>query len=143
MTGTDPAQEAAIGSKGKRLIYRLVGTSAVALAGLGVVLPGLPTTPFLLIAGWAFARSSPRLHQALLDDRRFGPLLKAWDEHGAIPRSGKVAAVVGMAISWVVIVLVSRHWAGPTIVGLVMLCSGTFVLTRPSPPTLPAKESVS
>lgn len=74
-----------------------IGWVAVGLAVLGAVLPLLPTTPFLLVAAWAFGRSSRRLRQWLYDSKLFGPLLQSWQKHGAIPVWAKVLAVLAMA----------------------------------------------
>ncbi|MGV2341687.1 MAG UNVERIFIED_CONTAM: YbaN family protein [Planctomycetaceae bacterium] len=60
------------------------GLASTALAALGLLLPGLPTTPFLLLAAACFARSSPRLHAALLHSQLFGPHLQHWKQHRSI-----------------------------------------------------------
>ena len=61
-----------------------LGFLALGLGALGVVLPLLPTTPFVLLAAFAFARSSERWHAWLLNHRIFGPIITDWREHGAI-----------------------------------------------------------
>ena len=76
------------------------GFVCVGLAALGVFLPLLPTTPFLLVAAACFARSSPRFYRALLGNRVFGPLIRDWREHRAVPLRAKL-----MAISAIVLVL--------------------------------------
>ncbi|MCM5554850.1 YbaN family protein [Pleomorphomonas sp. NRK KF1] len=83
-----------------RQAYLIIGCLMVVIGAIGVALPLLPTTPFLLIAAACFARSSPRLEAWLLSHRRFGPLLAAWRERGAIPRSGKLLSTVGMALGF-------------------------------------------
>lgn len=123
------------------MLYRVLGSVAVALAALGAFLPLLPTTPFLLVAAWAFARSSPKLHQALLAHPRFGPLLRDWETHRAIPRRAKILAVVGMSVSWILVLVASRHWGAPLLAGAVMLASGAYVISRPEPPK-PDSETV-
>jgi uncharacterized membrane protein YbaN (DUF454 family) len=65
---------------------RLLGLAATGLALAGVVLPLLPATPFLLVAAWAFARSSPRLEGRLRAHARLGPLLAGWEARQAIAR---------------------------------------------------------
>jgi len=64
------------------------------LAAVGAVLPGLPTTPFLLLTSWLLVRSSPRLNEALLRSRLFGRLLRDWQERRGVRRAVKVRAVV-------------------------------------------------
>jgi uncharacterized membrane protein YbaN (DUF454 family) len=67
----------------------------VGLAAVGVVVPGLPTTPLLLLAAACFARSSPRLHARLLANPVFGPLIREWQETRTVPVRAKVIAIVG------------------------------------------------
>ena len=77
----------------KRLLLVTAGLVCVGLAYLGTLLPGLPTTPWLLLASVCFARSSPRLQRWLLRSPVFGRLLRDWHEHRGIRRPVKVAAV--------------------------------------------------
>ena len=87
-----------------RLIWLGFGGLCVGLAIAGAALPLLPTTPFLLLAVFAFARSSRRLHDWLLDHRHFGPLIRNWRDHGGIDRRSKILAVAAMLaallLSW-------------------------------------------
>jgi uncharacterized membrane protein YbaN (DUF454 family) len=111
---------------------RLVGTLAVGLGLVGVVLPLLPTTPFVLVAAWAFARSSPRLDAWLRAHPSLGPPLEAWEKRRAIPRRAKAIAVVTMPTSWIML------WAAGAPMGImigggaVMLAVGGWILSRPS-----------
>ena len=77
-----------------RIVLTIVGLCFVALGAVGVVLPVLPTTPFLLVAAWCFARSSPSLARVLHENRWFGPLLRDWDRYGVVvlPDFGKPVA---------------------------------------------------
>src|SRR4029450_4529784 len=79
-----------------------LGFIATGCAIAGAVLPLVPTTPFLLLAAYAFARSSPRLHAWLLNHRQFGPLITNWEQHGAIPRGAKITAMVMIALTPVI-----------------------------------------
>ncbi|WJY14020.1 DUF454 family protein [Pectobacteriaceae bacterium CE90] len=74
----------------------VIGWLAVILAAFGVILPLLPTTPFLLLAAWCFARSSPRFHHWLLYRSLFGGYLRHWQQHRALPPrvKGKAIAVI-------------------------------------------------
>ncbi|EOV0647231.1 DUF454 family protein [Cronobacter turicensis] len=78
----------------QRTILLILGWLAVVLATLGVVLPLLPTTPFLLLAAWCFARSSPRFHHWLLYRSWFGGYLRHWHQHRAMPPGTKPRAIL-------------------------------------------------
>ena len=69
-----------------RYLYLLGGLLCLLLAGIGVVIPGIPTTVFLLLAAGAFARSCPVMYRWLLDNRLFGPYLRAWQANPSLPR---------------------------------------------------------
>lgn len=81
-----------------RGVLLAAGFVFVGLATIGIVLPLLPTTPFLLLAAACFARSSHRFYQVLLGNRIFGPLIRDWREHRAIPLRAKVLAIGTMAL---------------------------------------------
>jgi uncharacterized membrane protein YbaN (DUF454 family) len=77
----------------KRFLFVCAGLASVGMAYLGAVLPGLPTTPWVLLAGYCFSRSSPRLERWLKRSPIFGKLLRDWDEHRGIRRPVKIFAV--------------------------------------------------
>ena len=105
----------------------------VGLAFVGVVLPGLPTTPFLLVAVWAFARSSERFHDWLYNHPRFGPSLKAWRDHRVVSVRAKVLAVSTMALSLLYAgIFVAEDWVLPTLMAGVMLPTAAWLVTRAS-----------
>ena len=117
-----------------RLLWLLVGCLATALAGLGVVLPLLPTTPFLLVAAFAFTRSSRRLHAWLIEHRVFGPLIEDWRRYGAIGRTTKVVGIASMAGVFVVSLLLDAPAVVLAIQAPVLMMSAIFVASRPEPP---------
>jgi uncharacterized membrane protein YbaN (DUF454 family) len=80
-----------------KLTLNLIGAIAVVLALLGVFLPLLPTTPFLLLASACFARGSTRLHSWLLNNKLFGAYLRNYEQGRGIPLRGKVVA---LALLW-------------------------------------------
>jgi uncharacterized membrane protein YbaN (DUF454 family) len=86
-------------SKTKKFFLKIIGLLFVGLAILGVVLPILPTTPFLLVAAACFAKSSPRLQKKLLANKTFGPLIHEWQQHRSIPRKAKRIALLTMILS--------------------------------------------
>ena len=120
--------------RAKRIAFIIIGISALALGGLGVVLPILPTTPFILVAAFAFANSSDRLHQWLLDHDVFGPLIANWRRYGAIGRKTKLAATLSM-IALVAISLLLKAPDHVVVIQAVVLCAvAAFILSRPAPP---------
>jgi uncharacterized membrane protein YbaN (DUF454 family) len=114
------------------LFYRVLGLGFVGLGAVGAVVPLLPTTVFLLLAVWAFARGSPELGERLYADRRFGPLLRDWDERRAIPVRAKVIAVAGMALGLGIVIWRSSGPVAPALAGVIVLVGAAFVLSRPS-----------
>lgn len=80
----------------------LAGVS-LTLGVIGIFVPGMPTTVFVLIAGWAAARSSPRFHAWLENHPRFGPMLRDWRENGAVSRRAKWMATITMSLSAVIL----------------------------------------
>jgi hypothetical protein len=121
-------------TRAARLTWLVVGFVALALGALGIVLPLVPTTPFVLVAAFAFAQSSEKLHQWLLDHNVFGPLIDNWRRHGAISRRAKVISVVSM----VAVLAISVAMALPMVVIVTQLvvlgAAALFILTRPLPP---------
>ncbi len=83
----------------RRAAYLLGGWAALLLGAVGLALPILPTVPFVILAAFCFARSSPALERRLLDHPGMGPHIRAWRERGAISRRGKIAATLAFAAS--------------------------------------------
>ena len=79
-----------------RWLYLAFACVMLALGIIGIVLPVLPTTPFILLAAWAAARGSTRLHRWLIKHRTFGPLIRDWQAQGAVRRSNKWLATITM-----------------------------------------------
>ncbi|MDB5470561.1 MAG: hypothetical protein JWR84_2121 [Caulobacter sp.] len=125
-----PGQPAAHGVK--RLLLRALGIVMVLLAIAGAFLPLLPTTPFLLVALWAFTASAPEWAERLRRHPRFGPLLIAWEERRAIPTSAKTAAGLAMAASWTGLALTYRNVWVVAGVGILFVAVFAYVVTRPA-----------
>jgi len=122
-------------SGGRRIALLICGWCNVALGLIGTVVPGMPTTVFLIIALWAFTRSSPRMRRWLYEHPRYGPALRDWDRHGVIPPRAKRLAAMMMTASLVIIVALASSWILPTVVGAVMAAVMAFIVTRPSHPS--------
>jgi uncharacterized membrane protein YbaN (DUF454 family) len=111
-------------------LYAGLGWISAGLGLAGVFIPGLPTTIFVILASYFFARSSPRYEAWLLANRWLGPRLRRYREYGGgMPRSAKIAAVASMwiAISVSCIALVRIHIAGPVVV-VAMGVAGTATI---------------
>lgn len=117
-----------------RPVWLALGLLSLAAGLAGIVLPLLPTTPFLLLAAFCFARSSPRLERWLVEHPRFGPVIKAWREHRAIPRRAKLWAVAAMAAALPLSLALGVGSTVLAIQAVVLAGAATFVLTRPEPP---------
>ncbi|ELN9578904.1 MULTISPECIES: DUF454 family protein [Enterobacter] len=95
----------------QRTILIIIGWLAVVLGTLGVVLPLLPTTPFILLAAWCFARSSPRFHHWLLYRSWFGGYLRYWQKHRAMPPGAKPRAIAVILTTFAISLwLVKMMW---------------------------------
>ncbi|OQR50944.1 hypothetical protein BI322_18815 [Klebsiella oxytoca] len=94
-----------------RIILIIIGWLSVALGTLGVFLPLLPTTPFILLAAWCFARSSPRFHHWLLYRSWFGGYLRHWQQYRAMPPGAKLRAVMMILLTFAISLwLVNLTW---------------------------------
>lgn len=82
-----------------RALYLTAGFVCIGLAVLGLMLPVLPSTPFVLLAAACFARSSERFYNWLMNHRSFGPTVREWREHRSIPYRVKLSAIALMALS--------------------------------------------
>ncbi len=113
----------------------LLGTGwlCVGLGALGIVLPLFPTTPFLLVAVWAFSKSSPELAERIRNHRIAGPYVRDWQDEGVIPLGAKIAAMAMMAgtLTYLAFFAAVPQWAVVVAV-LVMLGAAIFILTRPT-----------
>jgi uncharacterized membrane protein YbaN (DUF454 family) len=118
-----------------RTLWLTAGLLALGLGLLGVVLPVLPTTPFLLVAAGCFAKSSPRLHGWLLAHPTFGPPIRNWEENGAISRKAKRFAVISMAAVLGLSVGLELSWKILLAQGVLIAIGCSFILTRPDGPS--------
>lgn len=105
-----------------RWLYFGVGVTALFMGILGVFLPILPTTPFILLAAACFARSSERFHDFLLNNRITGPIIYEWCLHRSIPRKVKRWVYLLMAVSFgSSILIVSSNWLKLMLISLAVV----------------------
>lgn len=112
-----------------------IGLLSLGLAVLGIVLPVLPTTPFVLLSALCFSHSSPRLNQKLLASPLFGPVIAHWRDHGAISAPAKRTAIIALAATF--LVSFGLRFPVPVLIvqALALVCVGAFIASRPSPPS--------
>lgn len=112
----------------------MVACAGVVVGAVGILVPGLPTTPFLILGAFAAARSSPRLHAWLLGHRVFGRLIGDWQAHRAVSRRTKGTATATMAAcAALLFVTAPALWLALAATGL-MAAVGTWLWLSPEPP---------
>jgi len=116
----------------KRTLWLIAGITSVALGLLGAVLPLLPTTPFMLLAAFCFARGSKRLHAWLLNHPQFGQPIQDWNEKGAIALRVKFLAIMSMLFVLVLSFMLGVPIHVVIIQVVVLSCVAVFLLTRPN-----------
>lgn len=121
-------------TRAARLTWLVIGLLSLALGALGIALPLLPTTPFVLLAAVAFARSSNTLHEWLINHDIFGSLIDNWRQYGAISRRAKILSVVSMAVILAISLAIAAPVAVIVVQAVVLGGVALFILTRPLPP---------
>jgi len=116
-----------------RWAWWLLAWAALALGVIGIVVPGLPTVPFVLLSAYAAGRGSQRLHAWLLGHGRFGPMIRDWQAQGAIGRRAKRLGTVMMAAAAVVMFLTAPRWWMAAAGTAIMAVVAAWLWTRPEP----------
>jgi uncharacterized protein len=117
-----------------RLLWMGLGWTFLALGAAGTLLPLVPTTPFVLLAAYAFGKSSPRLRRWLETHPRFGPAVRDWSAHGAVARPLKRVAVIAMAATLIAGLLAGLPAMALAVQAVCLAAGAAFVLTRPDGP---------
>ena len=115
-----------------RILWLSFGLLAVALAGIGIFLPLLPTVPFLLLAALCFDRSSDTLHKWLINHARFGAPIQSWQRSGAISKPAKQMASVSVLITFGISLLLGMRWQILLIQAIALSGVLIFIWTRPA-----------
>ncbi|MFT6911423.1 MAG: uncharacterized membrane protein YbaN (DUF454 family) [Paracoccaceae bacterium] len=115
-----------------RLFYAIAGVMALTCGTLGIILPLVPTVPFLILAAFCFAKSSPQLHNWLVEHPLLGPPIQDWRDRGAISLRGKRAATISILL----VFSLSLYLGLPPLIliiqGSVLCCVLLFIWSRPT-----------
>jgi uncharacterized membrane protein YbaN (DUF454 family) len=117
----------------KKIIYLILGHLTLLLGIIGIFLPILPTTPFLLLAAYFYSQSSPKLHTWIIGHKFLGPPLSDWQDHGMIGIKAKIIATIMISLVLILrfptleINLWIKIFASAILVGVLI-----FIWTRPS-----------
>ncbi|WP_442963966.1 YbaN family protein [Pseudomonas sp. MM211] len=117
-----------------RWLWLALAYLSIGMAAVGVLVPGLPTTEFVLLSAWAASRSSPRLSAWLENHRLFGPLLRNWRDGGVITRRTKRVASLSMLMAFAVMLLTVAHTPSLIFAGLGMSGGALWIWSRPERP---------
>ncbi len=123
----------------RRIAFFGLGGVFFVLGMVGIVLPGLPTTPFLLLTSYFLARSSPRLQRRLLSNRLVGPILSQWQRHRAVEPRVKRRAVALVAVAMALLIGFSRM--PPTLLAIVLALASVGLLVIWRLPTVPRETT--
>ncbi|MEM9475738.1 MAG: YbaN family protein [Pseudomonadota bacterium] len=132
-----------------RPLWVAAGAVSVAIGALGAVLPVLPTTPFIILGTFCFARGSPRLARTLEQHRVFGPMIADWRIHRAIAPRYKLTAHVMMGTALIASCLAGASGKVLTMQTICLACASAYILSRPNggdtlnqpdPDSVPAKN---
>jgi len=119
-----------------KYIYIFLGLFFVAIGYIGIIIPGIPTTPFLLLSIWFFSRSSKRFESWLLNHKIFGQFISDWNRYRGIRKKSKIYAIVLILFSF----SLSIFFAFSLLIDVLLLVVGIilclFIATRPVPPDI-------
>jgi uncharacterized protein len=116
-----------------RWLWWLLAYVSLALGVIGIVVPGLPTVPFVLLSAFAAARGSRRLHLWLLAHRQFGPMIRDWQSQGAVSRRSKWLATWMMSACAAILFLTAPKLWMAVIGSTIMAVVATWLWCRPQP----------
>ena len=118
----------------KKYIYISFGFIFVGLAFLGIFLPGIPTTPLILLAAWFFSRSSEKLEKWLKNHKTFGPLILNWEIYKGINRKSKIIAICLIIPTFAFSIYSISIVQIKIFLGLFCISLCSYLITRPEPP---------
>ena len=118
----------------KKYLFIGLGSFFVCLGFIGIIIPGIPTTVFLLLSAWFFSRSSPFLENWLINHKLFGRLIRDWNEHKSISRKSKIVAVIIIIPTFSFSIYSSLNITIDILLGIICISLCAFLISRPEPP---------
>ena len=112
--------------------FRILAYLFIGLAAIGVVLPLIPTTPFVLLAAFFASKGSPAFATWLEGHPSFGPAIRDWQRNRVIPVRAKVLACSMMTLSWSLLLFMGVAGMVLAVSGIFMVCVASYIVTRPS-----------
>jgi len=116
----------------KKIILISLGWLCIGLAFIGVLVPGIPTTIFLIVALWAFAQSSEKFHSWLLNHKRFGPMLDNWESHKVVPQKAKILMIILQIFAVIIIHYFLNNLFITIGVAILLIFVAWYVVSLPS-----------
>ncbi|MHA3052165.1 YbaN family protein [Acinetobacter sp. ANC 4641] len=117
----------------KTLFWRILVIIFVVLAMIGAILPGMPTTIFLILAAWAASKGWPQMDAWLLNHPKYGATLRNWREHGTVPRKAKYWALGMMFVSAIIMLFTRAPLLVKLFTDITMLMVSIWLWQRPEP----------
>lgn len=118
--------------KVRRFVFVVLGHHFLAVGIIGVVVPLLPTTPFVLLACFCYERGSPKFHAVVLENKHIGPYISNWKRNGSIPLRAKCISVSMIVLSIGYIVYAAPIIAVKLSIAAIGICVSGYILTRPT-----------
>ena len=118
----------------KNYIYVGIGIIFLILGFIGLLLPIVPTTPFVLVSVWFFARSSKKLENWLVNHKIFGKMIRDWRNHGSINKKAKISAIPLILISFSGAIYFNEILALDILLAILGTSIAAFIVSRPSSP---------
>mgnify|MGYP001183909489 CR=1 FL=1 len=115
-----------------KYILIALGWVCVGLAFIGAIIPGIPTTIFLIIALWAFAKSSKKFHTWLLNHRKFGPILQNWESYKVVPKNAKIIMVVLQILAVIILYWFTKSLLYASMLAILLIFVARYVISLPS-----------
>ncbi len=124
----------------KTLFWRTLVVIFIILGVIGAILPGMPTTVFLILAAWAASKGWPEMDEWLLNHPKYGPTLRDWRAHGTVPRKAKWIASIMMLISAIMMLFTNAPFWVKVFTDTTMLIVAIWLWLRPEPAKLPLES---